>query len=253
MATLEEACRIQCDLAFRVECDVPWPDSQHKTLSEGRMSPRGQHLINGSWRDTVDAHLSWAHVDTPFISLFKTWEHALRKRQWLLKPMAEGGKGGNNTVIIAVWLRGKAGVYDAYEAARRLNYGALNDRRRDLRNHQDEILLWGGISADEYRIPACFYGDSRDLVHVGLRPVHDAGQQISAIPAGSLSVPESGNMTGSLKDEMISLCGVVNEVKLCILVLALCGMEWIMREGDDRVTVDQVVPLVGNRYMFNKA
>lgn len=222
MTSLEELCRIDCRLAFRVEGDFRDLESHHRTLCDGDMIPRGQHLTNGSWAATIDAHLSWGAVPTPLISLFSSWRRALDKRAWLIE------KGAQDVVIIAVWLGGRENVYSAWEAARRLGYDNSTGSRRQLRYHYAEVIVWGTIESHEHRFLACFYGDE-PLIRIALEPIEGAGLMNTEIPNGSFPVPESSlpiragaDMTRELKLEMYSLTGAVNRAQFSVLVRMLC-------------------------------
>jgi hypothetical protein len=92
-------------------------------------------------------------VKTLFIPFTNSWRRALQRRQKLIE------EGGKDVVIIAIWSKGLRNVYNAYDVAKMLGYrnGSSNPRKR-LENHLDEYLVFGGISADEYRILAIFNG-----------------------------------------------------------------------------------------------
>jgi hypothetical protein len=54
--------------------------------------------------ETLDIHLSWTPLSTPFISFFSSWARAVRWRKWLIE------KNARNVVIIAVWLKDESRV-----------------------------------------------------------------------------------------------------------------------------------------------
>ncbi|KAF4342186.1 6-hydroxy-D-nicotine oxidase [Fusarium beomiforme] len=99
------------------------------------------HVNNQVCRD----HLEWRGRPGPFVSFFTNWNAALRRRQWMID------NGATEVVIIAVWLRGLSGVYDAYAMARDLG---LNN----LHFYRHEVLVRWGIDADSYRILTLFHG-----------------------------------------------------------------------------------------------
>jgi len=102
-----------------------------------------------------DNHLSWnRRMNTPFLSFFNSWIKALRRRKWLLD------QGARDVVIIVIWAEDLHYLYQAEDIATTLGYNdSGQDRRRRLRNHWHEYLVWGGIFADDYRILAVFRGD----------------------------------------------------------------------------------------------
>jgi len=107
----------------------------------------------------------------------------------------------------------------------RYSHNSLGDPRRRLEHHEGEFLVHGGISADEYRILACFWGDtiSNDqvLLSFPLAPV----TYHATIPANTLPNSGDDNRT-ELRSEMCSLIGVRNHMIFCALVLALCCCGW---------------------------
>lgn len=137
--------RCHIDITFRVEfCNTKgWQNSTFRDQS-GNMSPRDatRHPDTAACRDHLDIQ---SRRPGPFISMFTNWNAALAKREDFIK------KGATNVVIVAVWSKGLTRIHDAYNIA-----GALGIGERDLYLH--EVLLWGGISADEYRILAVFDG-----------------------------------------------------------------------------------------------
>jgi hypothetical protein len=79
----------------------------------------------------------------------------MRRRQALVKD------GGKQIVIIPVWAKGLRNVHDASEVAEMLGY---NNNGRNRRYHDDEYLIHGGISADDYRLLAVFEGQGERVV-----------------------------------------------------------------------------------------
>lgn len=93
-------------------------------------------------------HLEWKGTGGPLISFFTNWNAALRRRQRMIDDAAK------EVVIIAVWLKHLASVYDAAALAQ-----ALHLRNQHL--YQHEVLLQGGIRSDSRRILAMFRGIQR--------------------------------------------------------------------------------------------
>jgi hypothetical protein len=64
-------------------------------------------------------------------------------------------------VIIVVWAEDMHNLYRAKDVATALGYNYNGqDPRRRLQYYRNEYLVWGGISADDYRILAVFPGDA---------------------------------------------------------------------------------------------
>lgn len=91
-------------------------------------------------------HLRWRRSEGPFISFFTNWNAALRRQQWMI----EQEQGATEVLIVAVWLKGLPVVYDAFSIADALNIESPN-------RFLHEVLIYGGISADRYRILAILY------------------------------------------------------------------------------------------------
>ncbi|KAI4164367.1 MAG: hypothetical protein LQ342_002014 [Letrouitia transgressa] len=121
-------------------------------------------------RQGFDDCLSWAFVKTPFIPFTNSWRRALQRRRKLIE------KGEKDVVIIAIWSKELLNVYDAYDVAKMLGYPG-----KRLEYHLDEFLVYGGISADDYRVLAIFDGqkEQEDIA------LHMSGLQ------GSITVPDS--------------------------------------------------------------
>ncbi|KAK1992437.1 hypothetical protein LX36DRAFT_662422 [Colletotrichum falcatum] len=103
-------------------------------------------------------------------------------------------------------------------------YMAAN-RRRCVKNHRNEYLLYGGIAADDYRVLACFWGDEATTTHiVSLSPFPGETTKYPAkIPQGTSINTENGDLTEELKLEVYSNIGLWDERKFCCLALALCS------------------------------
>ncbi|KAH6976787.1 hypothetical protein EDB80DRAFT_626490 [Ilyonectria destructans] len=191
-------------IGFRVECHNPNLECYNARLLNGSILPRGVPA-DQTW-DNVDAHLSWAHQPTPFVSFFTSWERAIRRRGWLIRS-----RGATDVVIIAVWLKDKPQVHDALKLATTLGYSdqPLHPRRR-LSHHRDEVLVYGGIAAEEHRILAYFWGDSPSTCMVPIDPLPSmelSETSLAEIPADYLAGRHDLNHELSL--ELRSLCGVI--------------------------------------------
>lgn len=217
-------------LGFRVEYH------ENRTLFDGNMAPRDRsaHILRKQFPRILDTHLSWTLEHTPFISFFNSWERAMRWRKWLLEK-----KGATSVVIIAVWLKDELAVYDAYKIAIALGYARHSlDRRRRLEHHEGEFLVHGGISADNYRILACFEGNTASNHQILLRPFPSALITYCAtIPADSLPNDGNENRTEELRSEMYSLIGARNDMKFCALVLAMCCCNWELEQRGHTFTI----------------
>ncbi|KJZ69299.1 hypothetical protein HIM_11312 [Hirsutella minnesotensis 3608] len=218
---------VRAAIGFRVEChDATNVRYFNGSMGPEGMIPRGTDLTT-SW-ESLDAHLSWTREPTPFLSFFRSWDRAMIWRQHLIE------RGGTNIIILAVWLEGKPRIYDAHAIARMLDYevGSADPRRR-LEHHEEEILLHGAIFSNEYRILACFKGDNLEIRHFMLRfPVNPAVTHFARFSADALLPPTSDPLEW-LKDEMVSLTGVMDHVKLCVLLHAVAGIpSRLLRLGD---------------------
>ncbi len=157
-ATEVQPATVAADIGWRIECHDPtnglcYNRSFGRERADG-MGTYGADLLHGSWRQTLDSHLSWEKVATPFLSFFASQERAMAWRDHLIR------RDASDIVMIAVWLRGKT-VYDASAIARALGYQVHSpDKRRRLEHHDGELLLHGGLSSDEYRILLCAQTDS---------------------------------------------------------------------------------------------
>ncbi|PYH52386.1 uncharacterized protein BO96DRAFT_437954 [Aspergillus niger CBS 101883] len=164
-----------------------------------------------SWQE-FDNHLSWKRKYTRFLS-FGTWKRAMQR----LKNLES--KGERNVVMIAVWVKGLAGVYSAEEAASGLGYSDTGrDRRRKLWHHRDEYLVEGGIAADEYRILAVFEGGGPEHEIVFECPLYRVP---AMIPSGFFPGRRSGNALQDIVDEIYSHSGVFDDMKRDELVKAI--------------------------------
>lgn len=154
---------VAANIGFRVEFTEVRNRFYNESLDPaGGMYPRTGSVSHELWWDACHSHLSWDRQRaTPFISMFRTWERVTRWRKHMLL------KGARDAVIIAVWLKGKPGIYDAHDMAIQLGYD-----RETVRNHEGELLLQGHIDSEEGRILAFFRGDSlSDDSNVRLSPL----------------------------------------------------------------------------------
>ncbi|KAK4074645.1 hypothetical protein Purlil1_12901 [Purpureocillium lilacinum] len=227
----------QVGVAFRVEChdatnEFLFNQSLRRGGADG-MVPRNTDL-GISW-EGFDTHLSWTREPTPFLSFFRSWDKAMVWRQHLIE------RGGANVMILALWLEGKSRIYDAYAIAQGLGYQFRSpDPRRRLEHHEEEILLHGSIVTDEYRIMACFKGDNLEIRHFMLPfPVNPAVFHPCRFPADTLL--STNDPLEWLEDEMVSLTGVMDQVKLCVLLHAVAGIRsrLLRLEGVDIVQTSQ--------------
>ncbi|KAI1057404.1 hypothetical protein LB505_009021 [Fusarium chuoi] len=230
---------VDAPIGFRVECHDENGDfaSQH-SINLSSIRPRCYISDDGFWQAAED-HLSWKHIRTPFVSFFRSWERALNWRENLIE------RGGRGIMIVAVWLKDLSGVYDAYNIAQRLvarqNPNSDSRLRRNLDNCRGELLVQGGIDYMEYRILACFEGDSLEIERRSISPLLKFPEHklVVPIPRGTLPIYGNSNLsiTHQLEYEMLSLTGVRSDAKLCALVLALCDCEMEMKEENKKMTL----------------
>ncbi|KAI6083107.1 hypothetical protein F4821DRAFT_198334 [Hypoxylon rubiginosum] len=232
-------------IGFRVECHSPLSEYFNRTISVrfGDMVPRGQHLVNGSIRQTLDAYLSWKHIPTPFIAFFDSWERALRWRNFLIQR-----RTAKTIVIIAVWLEGKLGVYDARAAAVALGYP-----RDRLDFHVGEFLVYGGISANEYRIIASLEVDTSPTRPCLLCPLLN-----EPVPALSAAIPTCGGLWGDsagfntaiLRQKMLDFTPDPDQMRLCALVLSLGGYGlWLEVRGHPSLGIIHILQTGSNTFL----
>lgn len=116
-------------------------------------------------------------------------------------------KAGNAN-IVAVWLKGLRNVYDAYDVAQWLGYWSRNDNgRRNLDDHLDEYLIYGGISADEYRILAIFDGERLEDTCLSTSLLSGRAE----IPSGFLRTGLGETVVQKLENEIYQRTGVCGE------------------------------------------
>ncbi|KAF5691217.1 hypothetical protein FDENT_3563 [Fusarium denticulatum] len=226
-------------IGFRVEChDKNCDFASEHAINFSSIRPRCYISDDDFWQAAED-HLLWDRIRTPFVSFFRSWERALKWRKHLI------GRGGREITIVAVWLKDLSGVYDAYNIAQRLvarqDPNSSSRLRRNLDNYRGELLVQGGIDYTEYRILACFKGDSPKIERRYISPMLKFPEQRLSvyIPRGTLPIYGNSNLsvTQQLEYEMLSLTGVRSDVKLCLLVLAMCDCEMEMKEENKKMTI----------------
>ncbi|KAK3310631.1 uncharacterized protein B0T15DRAFT_44243 [Chaetomium strumarium] len=202
-----------CEIGFRVEVHDHEHWLNNCTFDQyGNMKSREPNRTPDE-QACLD-HFNWrCRRPGPFISMYaNNWNKALDRRRWYLE------KGATNVVIVAVWLK-KLPVYDAYTLA---GFLRIPDNKCD----PDELLVLGGIAADQYRILATFDGmgnPGRALlslnglnVDVLLPPAFIGGNEHAY---GFLP-----NATDKLRDEFYSCTGERDGIKFCKLAIALAGI-----------------------------
>lgn len=118
-------------------------------------------------------------------------------------------EGKTDIVVIAVWVKGLAGVYSAEEAASRLGYSDTGLQRK-ICHHRDEYLVEGGIVDTEYRVLAIFEGGGppRNIVF------ECSFYWIPAtLPSGFFPGQRSHNALRGIEDEIYSHSGVRDDMK----------------------------------------
>ncbi|KAL5585263.1 hypothetical protein FOVSG1_014652 [Fusarium oxysporum f. sp. vasinfectum] len=226
-------------IGFRVEChDKNCGFASQHSIDFSSIRPRCYISDDDFWQAAED-HLSWKHIRTPFVSFFRSWESALNWRKRLIE------RGGREIIIIAVWLKDLSEVYDAYNIAQRLlgrkDLNSSSRLRRNLDCFRGELLVQGGIDYMEHRILACFEGDSLEIERRSISPLIKFPERslVVSIPRGTLPTYGNSNLsiTQQLEYEMLSLTGVRNDAKLCVLVLAMCECDVEMKEENKKMTI----------------
>lgn len=202
--------------AFRIES---FHNCTFRRFGGGSMVARRPHRTpdEQAFRDHLDKD---GRQEGPFISFTRSWTRALHIREQFFE------NGATEVIIIAVWL-GDLEVYDAYDAATELS---ISPSKRGI--YLDEILVHECVSASEYRVLAEFRGRT-GIKEAGLKI--PGFQALVDVPDGLLEPVHSEtsffgrimqDMTGSLRDEMYSLAGTVNEKRFAQLVLALAEISY---------------------------
>ncbi|KAI1032859.1 hypothetical protein LB504_006515 [Fusarium proliferatum] len=213
-------------IGFRVECHDKNGDfaSQH-SINFSSIRPRCYISDEDFWQAAED-HLSWKSIRTPFVSFFRSWERALNWRKGLIE------RGGKRIMIVAVWLKDLSGVYDAYNIAQRLvarqDPNPNSRLRQNLDNYRGELLVQGG-------------GDSLEIERRSISPLLKFPEHklVVSIPRGTLPIYDNSNLSiiHQLEYEMLSLTGVRNDAKLCVLVLAMCDCRMEMKEENKKLKI----------------
>ncbi|KAK4235006.1 hypothetical protein C8A03DRAFT_46782 [Achaetomium macrosporum] len=166
---------------------------------------------------TCRDHLNWnSRRPGPFISMCTNWNKALARRSQYLD------QGATSVVIVAVWLKGLSAVYDAYDLAASLG---IPDSNRDW--HLHEVLVLGGIWADQYRILVRFDGVGeperalllfdRFAARPRIPPAFIEGLP-KRIELGMAPLPYA---TNRLRDAIYSNTGTRDDVKFYELVISI--------------------------------
>ncbi|KAF5245281.1 hypothetical protein FANTH_7403 [Fusarium anthophilum] len=239
---------ISVRIGFRVECH----DSMGKHASKqqiqlgtnGRSSLTTEcNIVPGNKQGFIEAaanHLSQKQVPSPFTSLFRSWESAVRRRDYLSKW------GVLNVPIIAIWLEGRE-VYDAEEIAKSLGYvecpATPDEETRKLHLHTDEIFITGGILASENRILAAFgekpkeKNDEVELVLISKLTIEkrDLLSVMMAEEVERENVIGKGEITQGLASELFRRTGAVAYEKYYVLVLSICGRNLVLEPGEQKM------------------
>ncbi|KAF5691216.1 hypothetical protein FDENT_3562 [Fusarium denticulatum] len=185
---------------------------------------------NHDFTEAAANHLSRKQVPSPFTSLFRSWESAVRRRDYLSR------KGAKKVLIIAIWLEGRV-VYDAESIARSLGYvecpATPDEETRPLHLHTDEIFITGGISPSENRILATFGEEEREEKEkreIELVPISklttEKEKLLSVLMAKEIELEEcigKGEITKRLASELCRRTGVLAYEKYYVLVMSICG------------------------------
>lgn len=195
-------------ILFRAEC------SSNRSFRRGYLRAQRTPDSRPPSAQDFDDHLSWQREESRFLS-FGTWKRAVSH----LRKLEREKK--TDVVVIAVWVKGLAGVYSAEEAACRLKYSDTDtDRKRKPWPHRDEYLLDGGIAADDYRVLAVFEGGGPEHDVVFECPLY---QITTRVPSGLFLGQRSNNTLGDIEYEIYSRSGVHDDMKRDELVKAITG------------------------------
>jgi len=107
--------------------------------------------------ESLDNHLSWRKVISPFLS-FCTYQ----KAQNFIKFLRS--KRYKDITLIAIDSSNMRNIIAFYNVARSLGYKNDHaDERRQLRNHWNEYLIYGGYNADLYKLLIVISGREMEL------------------------------------------------------------------------------------------
>ncbi|KAF4437743.1 hypothetical protein FACUT_5458 [Fusarium acutatum] len=228
-------------IGFRVECHDIEPDfaskQQIQLEKNGRSSLTTECNIPDNKQGVIEAaanHLSRKQVPSPFTSLFRSWESAVRRRDYLSR------NGAFNVLIIAIWLRGRV-VYDVENIAKSLGYvecpATPDEETRQLYLHTDEIFITGGISASENRILATFGGEESETKPVRISKLtNDKRKLLSVVIAAEVELEEcigKGEITKRLASDLFRRTGVLAYQQFWVLVMSICGRHLRARSTED--------------------
>ncbi|KAF4494931.1 hypothetical protein FAGAP_8925 [Fusarium agapanthi] len=231
-------------IGFRVECH----DSKRKYVSKQQIqlgtNSRSSltiecKIVPDNKQGFIEAaanNLSQKQAPSPFTSLFRSWESAVRRRDYLSKW------GALNVLIIAVWLRGRE-VYDAEDIAKSLGYVECpttpDEETRQLYLHTDEIFITGGIEESENRILATFGGEESKVKPVLISKLtNDKRKLLSVMMAEEVELENvigKGEITKGLASELFRRTGVLAYEKYYVLVLSICGCHLILEPGEQKM------------------
>ncbi|KAL7802807.1 hypothetical protein V8C43DRAFT_80992 [Trichoderma afarasin] len=218
-------------MAFNLQSYRRHPDIGFRVEARGRnctFDKHGNMRARNPWR-TGDAqacrdHFRWgSRQKGPFISFFTSWSAALERQRLMLRW------GDEEVLIIAVWLKGLPLVYDALKIAENLGLDNLDW-------FENEVLVHGGISADNYRILAIFHGNGNikeaELHLDGLNTdFYIPGEFINGV---SIKRDTGGkpDATQLLRDEVYTRTGTRDDAKVIPLVLPMADHTYF-REVDN--------------------
>ncbi|KAJ6197806.1 hypothetical protein J3E72DRAFT_192606 [Bipolaris maydis] len=183
-------------ILFRTECHDRNSAAYNSTFRNFNIVSRGPHIL--LTREAFDNCLSWKKVNTPLIPFTKSWKRAIRRRQRLLED------GNKEIVIIAIWAKGLQNVYDASEVAKMLR--CSNDGGNRC-NHDDEYLIHGGISADDYRLLAVFDGQKEQRLGLNLPGLIGS----TTVPDGFISTAPGTTGNEKLQNTIYMYTGIRGE------------------------------------------
>ncbi|KID90370.1 hypothetical protein MAJ_10966, partial [Metarhizium majus ARSEF 297] len=239
-----QAFRRPCAIGFRVEVHDQGHRFQNCTFQGQHGNMRAHDHLRVADRQTCLYHLRGRPEDpcycrrpkedcvcnrwwtgSPLISFFTNWNAALRRRQRMID------EGATEVLIIAVWLKGLPGVYDAYSIASAL----------DLRNNNNldpflhEVWIHGGISADSYRILAMFHGTD-NLEELALRV--DGLTMMVWIPGGFIHAARARTYNGrpdatdTLRNEIQARTGIIDNTKFLHLALSIGNVSYTVQNNN---------------------
>ncbi|KAI8648836.1 hypothetical protein NCS56_01499600 [Fusarium sp. Ph1] len=229
--------RRACDIGFRVEVHDADHPRRNCTFDQGGNMRARDPSRTGDAQACLD-HLRWWRLEGPFISFSTNWNTALRRR----RRMIEQEQGATEVLIVAVWLKGLPGVYDAFSIA-----DALNIESPDRFLH--EVLIHGGISADSYRILAILHGiqtteDVALSVDGMAMMANMPGDFIAGVQRTTLiGIRQLPDPTDRLRDEIYALTGTRDDAKFLLLTLSIANIAYFCESDAAATTI--TCPFVG--------